>query len=192
MAMEKPKPKTKHTDIFVCKKNNRGGWNSPKSIGKPINTIWFDALASLTDDGNTIYFISERKGGQGRADIWTSSKEGKAWGKPTNLGATINTKAQETTVFVTPDEKYLFFSSTGHEGMGGFDVYVCENKDGQWSDPVNLGYPINTVSDETHFVYYMEHKKAYYSTFSSSENKGVGARDLFEVDMSEYEFKFPE
>jgi Tetratricopeptide repeat/WD40-like Beta Propeller Repeat len=192
MANDKPKPKTKHTDIFVCKKNNRGGWNSPKNVGKPVNTIWFDALASLTADGSTMYFISERKGGEGRADIWKTEKVGKAWGKPTNLGAIINTKGQETTVYVTPDEKLLFFSSTGHEGMGGFDVYVCQNKDGQWSAPVNMGYPINTVSDETHFVYYMKQKRAFYSTFSSSDNKGIGARDIFDLDMSEYVFNFPE
>ena len=95
-------------------------------------------------------------------------------------------------MYVTPDEKYLFFSSTGHTGMGGYDVYVCQNQNGAWSAPVNLGYPINTVSDETHFVYYPEMKKAIYATFSSTENKGVGARDLFEIDMSEYEFVFTE
>ena len=192
MAMDKPKPKTKHTDIFVCRKNNRGGWNTPKPVGKPINTIWWDALPSLNADQTAMYFISERKGGEGRGDIWVSRKEGKAWGKPVNLGKEINTKGQETTVCVTPDEKYLFFSSDGHEGMGGYDVYVSMNVEGQWSKPVNLGYPINTVSDETHFTYYPEMKKAYYSTFSSSDNKGIGARDIFEVDMSEYEFKSPE
>ncbi|MCB9223106.1 MAG: tetratricopeptide repeat protein [Crocinitomicaceae bacterium] len=191
MAMDKPKPKTKSSDIFISKLNNRGGWNTPKSISKPINTIFFDASASFTGDGSTVYFISERNGGQGMADIWTSVKVGKEWGKPKNLGPIINTKGQETTVFVTKDEKYLFFSSTGHaSGMGGYDVYVCENQNGTWSDPVNLGYPINTVSDETHFTYYPELKKALYSTFSSQENEGVGARDIFEVDMSTYEFKF--
>ncbi|MBD3637677.1 MAG: PD40 domain-containing protein [Crocinitomicaceae bacterium] len=192
MAMDKPKPKTKHSDIFLCRMNNRGGWNSPKNIGKPINSIWFDALASVTADESTMYFISERKGGYGNGDIWSSTKVGKDWGKPVNLGATINTKGQETTVYVTPDEKYLFFSSDRHEGIGGYDVYVCKNQDGQWSDPVNLGYPINTVSDETHFIYLPEQKKGYYTTFSSSENKGVGARDIFEVDMSNYEFNFPD
>lgn len=192
MAMEKPKPKTKSSDLFVCKLNNRGGWNSPKPLGKPVNTIFFDAAVSVTADESTVYFISERKGGQGMADIWTSVKVGKEWGKPKNLGPTINTKGQETTVYVTPDEKYLFFSSTGHKGMGGYDVYVCQNKGDEWSEPVNLGYPINTVSDETHFTYYPELKKAFYSTFTSQENGGVGARDIFELDMSEYEFKFPE
>ena len=192
MAMAKPKPKSKHTDIFMCKKNNRGGWNSPKSIGKPINSLWFDALPSITADGNTMYYVSERKGGEGRSDIWTSVKEGKAWGKPTNLGPTINTTGQETTVFVTPDEQYLFYSSTGLPGMGGYDIFVCENKDGEWSAPVNMGYPINTVSDETHFSYYPQLKKAFYSTFSSSGNGGLGARDIFQIDMSSYKFVFPE
>lgn len=192
MAVEKPKVKTKHSDLFVCKLNNRGGWNSPKAIGKPINTFMFEAAISITGDGNTAYFISERPGGQGMADIWTSVKVGKSWGKPTNLGATINTKGQETTVFVTPDEKYLFFSSTGHEGMGGYDIYVCENKDGQWSAPVNLGYPINSVMDETHFTFNQETKMAFYSTVSNSKNGGLGARDIFQIDMSNYEFNFPE
>jgi hypothetical protein len=99
MAMDKPKPKTRSSDIFVCKMNNRGGWNSPKSLSKPINTIFFDAAASFTADGNTVYYISERKGGQGLADIWTSVKTGKTWGKPVNLGPIVNTKGQETTVF---------------------------------------------------------------------------------------------
>lgn len=191
-AMEKPKPKSKSSDLFLCKMNNRGGWNSPKTLSKPINSIVFDASASLTADGNTMYFISERKGGQGLADIWTSVKVGKTWGKPTNLGAIVNSKGQETTVFVTPDEKYLFFSSTGHAGMGGYDVFVCENKDGAWSAPVNLGYPINTVSDETHFIFDEKKMKAYFATFSSSDNKGLGARDIFMIDMKDYEFKFPE
>ena len=191
-ANEKPNPKTMSSDIFVSKRNNREGWNTPKSIGKPLNTIVFDASLTMTDDGNTLYYISERKGGEGQADIWTSVKAGKVWGKPTNLGPLINTKGQETTVHVTGDEKYLFFSSTGHEGMGGYDVYVCQRRLGVWSAPVNLGYPINTVSDETHFVYLPNTMKAYYATFSSSSNNGIGARDLFEVDMSQYEFKFPE
>ena len=191
-AVEKPKERTRSSDIFVSKMNIRGGWNSPKRLGKNINTIVFDAAASLTADGNTMYYISERKGGQGRADIWKAVKTGKDWGKPVNLGATINTSGQETTVYVTPDEKYLFFSSDGLEGMGGYDVYVCKMINGQWSSPVNLGYPINTVSDETHFSYYPDLQRAYYSTFSSSENGGLGARDIFQVDMSGYEFKFEE
>lgn len=183
-GLPKAKPRTRHSDIYFSKKNNRGGWNSPKPFPKPINTLFFDAACSMTADESTLYFISERNGGQGNSDIWKCVKVGKDWSKPVNLGPIINTKGQETTVFVTPDEKYLFFSSTGHQGMGGYDVYVSANVEGQWGEPVNLGYPINTVSDETHFVYYPELKKAFYSTFSSSENKGIGARDIFEIDMT--------
>ncbi len=184
MVMNSPKPKTQHSDIFYCRLNSRGTWNSPKAIGKPINSIQFDAAVSLTDDGNTAYFISERLNGFGRADIWVSYKQGNSWGKPINCGEMINTDGNETTVFVSGDGNYLFFSSTGHEGMGGYDIYVAKKNGDSWEKPVNMGYPINTVSDETHFTYYPQQKKAYYSKFSSAENGGKGARDLFEIDLS--------
>lgn len=186
MILESPKPKTRHSDLFYCKINRKGTWNSPKPMGKPINSIFFDAAVSLTADESTAYFVSERIGGQGRADIWVSYKEGNGWSKPENLGDVINTDGNETTVSVSPDGTYLFFSSTGHEGMGGYDVYVSKNTGDSWEKPVNLGYPINTVSDETHFVYYPQLKRAYYSKFSSAENKGKGARDLFEIDMTNF------
>lgn len=186
MTLETPKPKTKHADIFVSKINNKGGWNTPRPIEKPIRSVYFEAAATFTGDGKIMYFVTERIGGEGRADIWMATKDGNAWSKPSNLGKTINTAGQETTVFVTPDNKYLFFSSTGHPGMGGYDVYVSVNDAGIWRQPVNLGYPINTVSDETHFVYHAQLNKAYYATFTNAENKGVGARDIFEIDMTNY------
>ena len=186
MVMQSPKPKTRHSDLFYCKLNRKGTWNSPKPVGKPINSIFFDAAVSITRDGSTAYFVSERIGGEGRADIWVSYQEGNGWSKPENCGDVINTDGNETTVCVTPDGNYLFFSSTGHEGMGGYDVYVAKNNGDGWDDPVNLGYPINTVSDETHFTYYPELKRAYYSKFSSAENNGKGARDIFEIDMTNF------
>lgn len=186
MVLEKPKPKTKHSDIFYCRMNRKGTWNSPKSLGKPVNSMLFDAAASFTDDESTVYFISERPGGYGRADIWVSYKQGNDWTKPENLGDVVNTDGNETTVFVSGDGQYLFFSSTGHKGMGGYDVYVAKNNGDGWDEPINLGYPINTVSDETHFVHYPALNKAFYSKFSSPENGGNGARDLFEVDMTNF------
>ena len=189
MILQSPSPKTRHSDIYYCKMNRKGTWNSPKSIGKPINSIFFDAAVSLTADESTAYFISERGGEKNQSDIYVSYLTGNTWSKPENLGETINTPGNETTVSVSPDGIYLFFSSTGHEGMGGYDVFVSKNNGTEWSKPVNLGYPINTVSDETHFVYYANLKRAYYSKFSSAENSGMGARDLFEVDMTH--FKMP-
>ena len=187
MARGSQKPKTRSSDIFSARLNNKGEWNSPKPIGNAVNSIYFEASPTLTADGHIMYFVSERAGGMGGSDIYITYKSGKEWQKPQNLGEIVNTKGQETTVYVTPDDKYLFFSSTGHKGMGGYDIYVTRKENGRWIEPVNLGYPINTVSDETHFIYYPELKKAFYSTFSSASNKGAGARDLFEVDMSEYE-----
>ena len=186
MVLQSPKPRTRHSDIYSCKMNRKGTWNSPKAMGKPINTIFFDAAVSLTADESTAYFISERAGEKQQADIFVTYRTGNSWSKPENLGETINTSGNETTVFVSPDGIYLFFSSTGHEGMGGYDIFVSKNNGNEWSKPVNLGYPINTVSDETHFVYYGDLKRGYYSKFSSAENQGMGARDLFEVDMTNF------
>jgi hypothetical protein len=185
-VMDKPKPKTKHSDIFTCRLNKRGTWNSPKSVGKSLNSLFFDAAATFTANGETVYFISERPGGEGKSDIWVAYKDGNNWTKPENLGPVINSTGNETTVQVSPDGSMLYFSSTGHEGMGGYDVYVSKNIGGEWQKPVNLGYPINTVADETHFVYYPSMKKGYYAKFSTAENNGLGARDIFELDLSNY------
>ena len=187
MTLISPKPKTKSADIFYCKLNRKGTWNSPKPLGKPVNSFYFEVAFSLTADGNTAYFVSERMGGEARSDIWVTYKQGGDWSKPESLGDVVNTNGNETTVNVSPDGVYLFFSSTGHEGMGGYDVYVTKNTGSGWEKPVNLGYPINTVSDETHFVYHKELNRAYYSKLSSSENKGMGARDLFEIDMTNFD-----
>ncbi len=181
------KPVTRSSDLFVAKLNTKGEWNAPKPVSKLVNGINFDGSATVTADGKIMYFVSERVGGLGMGDIYITYKSGKEWQKPESLGEVVNTKGKESTVYVTPDGEYLFFSSNGQKGMGGQDIYVTKKVDGQWIEPVNLGFPINTVSDETHFVYYPDLKKAYYATFSSASNKGAGARDIFEVDMSEYQ-----
>jgi len=185
-GMEKPKPKTKSVDIYYSKKSSKGTWGNPKPMPKKtINTIFFEISPSFTADGNTMYFVSERLGGEGMSDIWVTRKAGKSsWGKPENLGAIINTPYNETTVYVTPDEKYLFFSSQGHEGMGGYDVYYSKNVDGIWSKPKNIGFPINSVSDETHFQYYPKLGRAYYSKISQAGDGGQGMRDIFEIDIT--------
>lgn len=190
-GLDKPKPKTRSTDIFYSKWSPKGEWGSLKPLQKKtINTMFFETGPSFTADGNTMYFVSERIGGEGMSDIWKSTKIGKKeWSKPVNLGNIINTPYNETTVCITPDEKYLFFSSQGHEGMGGYDVYYCVKDDeGNWSDPINMGYPINTVGEETHFQYYPKYKKAYYSKISKTGDGGVGGRDIFEVDMTNFKF----
>lgn len=179
---------TQSTDIYYAKLSDKNQWNSPRPIDKKnINSLAFEASPSFTRDGNTMYFTSERLGGKGKSDIWVSRKLNNIWTKPENIGDKINTSNQETTVFVTANEEYLFFSSDGHKGMGGYDVYVSKNIDGEWTVPIHLGHPINGVSDETHFSYYPELNKAYYSKRSTKENGGFGGRDIFEIDLSNFD-----
>jgi len=178
---------TKGSDICEIKKNNKGTWNSPKIIkNKTINTSYFEGSASLTADGNTMYFVSDRKGDKRSTDIYVVEKEGKSWGDAKPLPESINTTGRETTPFITADGRYLFFSSNGHLGMGGLDIYVVENKGSEWGTPVNLGIGINTVNNDTHFVYSAELKKAFISGYEI-----VGAKssiDIYEIDMSTFVF----
>ena len=186
-GISKPKPVTKSADIYYSKISSKGSWGTPKPMEKKIiNTMYFETSPSFTADGNTMYFVSERSGGQGMSDVWMSKKISKnGWSKAQNLGSAINTPYNETTVFITPDEKHMFFSSTGHKGMGGYDIYYSKNVDGIWSEAKNIGFPINSVTDETHFQYYPNLGKAYYSKISSDGDGGQGMRDIFEVDIKD-------
>jgi Tol biopolymer transport system component len=180
------KKTTRVSDIFEIKMSNKGTWNSPKMIkNKTINTSYFDGGATLTADGNTMFFATDRKGEKSSQDIYMVEKVGKSWGEAKPLPMNVNTKGYETTPFVTPDGKYLFFSSDGHVGMGGRDIYVTENLGDSWSDPVNLGSEINTVADDTHFVYSKEFKKAFISGFEIIGNKA--SIDIYELDIEGFE-----
>jgi len=184
-GLNNAKPKTKSVDLFKSKMSSKGTWGKPKPMQKKIiNTMFFEVSPTFTADGNSMYFVSERPGGKGKSDIWVTRKEGKtSWSKPENLDS-VNTKYNETSVYITPDEKYMFFSSKGHEGLGGYDIYYSKNNDGIWSSPKNIGYPINSVSDETHFQYYPKLGKAYFSKVSVKGDGGVGGRDIFEIDIT--------
>jgi len=178
---------TESGDIFYSTKRADGKWNTPKTIGKHVNSTYFESSACLSPDGNMLYFVSERKGGYGNADIWKSKKIGKnLWGKPINLGPAINSEEDELGVFMHPDGKTLFFTSKGHNTMGGYDIFMSQMKpDSSWTEPVNLGYPINSTKDEINFVMTADGKKAYVS---SRKDGGLGGADIYEIDMSHYTF----
>ncbi|NRA11675.1 MAG: PD40 domain-containing protein [Crocinitomicaceae bacterium] len=181
------KKTTRVSDIAIIKKNNKGTWNTAKVIkNKSINTSFYDGSPTLTADGNTMYFVSDRKGEKSGRDIYVVEKIDKKWGTATLLPEQINTKKHETTPFITPDGQYLFFSSDGHEGMGGFDVFVCKNLGGTWSAPVNMGAGINTVNDDIFFSYSKESKKAFVSGYQITGKKA--SIDIYEIDMTAYEF----
>lgn len=179
---------TNGSDICEVDFTDKNRWGTPKLIkNKTINTSFFDGVATLTADGNTMYFVSDRNGKKKGTDIYVVNRVGKQWGEAKPVSDSINSNYDETTPYITPDGRYLFFSSQGHLGMGGYDIYVSENLGTTWSKPVNLGPAFNTVNDDTHFQYYPELKKAVMVCFVVEGQKS--SRDIFEIDM--LNFKFP-
>lgn len=176
---------TLSSDIFEIQYTDKGKWSKPKRIAnKTINTSFFDGSATMTADGNTMYFVSDRNANKKLTDIYVVRKTGKTWGEAVPLSDSINTTGNETTPYITPDGRYLFFSSDKLPGMGGYDIFVSENLGSTWSKPMNLGGSINTVSDDTHFQYYPELKKAVFTCFMLQGQKA--SRDLFMIDMTNF------
>jgi len=118
------------------------------SRGKTKEVPTDDSQPYLSADGQTMYFVSNRNGGVGGKDIWYSKKAGSTWGEPVNAGPKINTEFDDLYPTVGKDDNSLYFSSNGHKGLGGLDVWKVEGKEGSFSDPVNMGYPINTSFDD--------------------------------------------
>jgi hypothetical protein len=185
IADNKSSKATKSSDIFTIEMSNKNKWSTPKRINnKSINTSYFEGSATMTDDMNTMYFVSDRKGEKSGTDIYMVSKIGKSWGEAQPLPAPINTIGRETTPYITGDGRFLFFSSDGMEGMGGYDIYVVENKGDSWGTPINLGIEFNSVNNDTHFKYYPSLNKAVLSSFQIIGQKA--SLDMYEVDMTGY------
>lgn len=160
-------------------------WGTPVAIdnGQTINTkkAW-ETSASMNLDETEIYFTSDRKGGKGGLDIYKSKKLANGeWGNPVAQEA-LNTPFDEESPFIHPDGKTLYFSSNGNGSTGGYDIFRTTLENGQWTNPVNMGYPINTVYNDLYFSLTVDGKKAY---FSSSRNGGEGAEDIFSVSLDE-------
>jgi len=136
-------------DLFVSYFKN-GHWTELEPLNRNINTKYWESSCCLSPDGQTLFFSSNRKGGYGRLDIYRSDKTpGGDWGPPKNLGPVINSPLMEDHPQLTSDGHTLFFSSQGHNSLGGFDYfYSGKGKGRSWSLPVNLGYPISTMDDD--------------------------------------------
>lgn len=152
---------------FVIKKGDE--WGKPENLGKTVNSSSWDSQPSLSADGKTLYFVSNRPGGFGKRDIWVTRQKEGVWGKPVNLGPKINTTQDEATPFIHFNGESLFFSSKGHVGLGGFDIYLSERSGEQWADPVNLGYPTNDFEDQSGLFITADGKMAFYT--DESENR---------------------
>ena len=154
-------------EIYFTEKGN-DGWAPLQKIAGAVNTVFNESHASLSPDGGTLYFTSDRKGGFGGLDIYRSVKDTSgAWSQPENLGPIINSPYNEESPFVTPDGRKLFFSSQGHYNMGGYDVFVStRGEDEKWMPPVNIGYPLNTTDDDLFFFPLDTGNIAYQARFS--------------------------
>lgn len=168
-------------DIYWAKRFG-SHWSEPENLGSVVNSPQWDSQPSFSSDGRTLYFASKRPGGKGSSDIWKSEMQaGGEWGVPVNLDDSVNTRAEEMAPFIHPDDHTLYFSSKGHLGMGGFDLYFSrKDLNGGWTRPVNLGYPINTHADEITLVVNARGDLAY---ISSDIPGGRGRQDIYRFPL---------
>ncbi len=157
-------------------------WSEPQNLGPDINTTAWESQPCLAADGRTLYFVSTRRGGHGGSDIWKSTKQGDGtWNKPVNLGDTINTSSDEMAPFIHPDGHTLYFSSRGHMGMGGADLFVSRmDSHGNWMKPENIGYPVNTNHDEINLIINAKGNEAF---ISAERENGFGKTDIYRFEL---------
>jgi tetratricopeptide (TPR) repeat protein len=164
-------------DIWEAEVDSAGVFGA-QSIGGFANSAAWESQASISCDGSVLFFASDREGGQGGTDIWmTTLEKGNRWGVPVNLGPEINTSGDEEAPFITNDGRVLYFSSTGHLGMGEQDIFMSRgNANGKWSPAVNIGPPVNTAYRELGFFLSADGKTGY---FSSDRKGGYGRMDIY-------------
>lgn len=160
-------------------------WTRPVNLGDGVNSSEWESQPSLSADGRTLYFVSDRRGGYGRRDIWVShlSVDGK-WIKAVNAGPQVNTVYEEISPFIHVNNRTLYFASNGLTGFGGFDVFFVEKDSGGWSPPQNVGPPINDHEDQFSLFITADGKKAYYSHEEMS-TEGYAAGKIYVVDIPE-------
>lgn len=171
-------------DLFFARKQG-SRWSQPQNLGPPINTSHWESQPSLSSDGKSVYFIRAPKRSQGHSDIFRADlDENGYWQKPVKLNSHINTRKDEQSVFIHPDNQTLYFSSNGHIGMGGTDIYMSrwDDETEDWGKAVNLGYPINTHKDESSILVAPNGKLAY---FASDRKEGFGELDLYSFHLPE-------
>lgn len=168
-------------DLYISKKQGNE-WSAPQNLGETINSRSWESQPSLSADGRTLYFASDRRGGQGKLDIWYSVLKNKGiWSEPKNLGPGINTPDDDNAPFIHANGRTLFFASNGLPGMGGFDIFLSQKVDTTWSAPRNIGYPINTQTDQVALYISANGKKAYYTDDNSEKTAGRSLLYTFDL-----------
>ena len=163
----------------------KNGWGERVNIGRIINTEYWESQPSLSPDKRALYFAARDPSGFGGSDLFVSYLQSNGqWGTPRNMGPEVNTSADESCPFIHPDNQTFYFTSNGHPGYGGTDLYFMRKKDdGSWEKPQNLGYPVNTIDDEGSLMIAGDGKTAYYA---SDGNDSRGGLDLYSFELPEH------
>lgn len=166
-------------DIYMSELQGED-WTKAEKLQGKVNSDAWEGSASLTSDGKTLYFSSDREGGFGGRDIYSAELQpDNSWGNIKNLGPVINTKFDDDAPFIHPDRRTLYFSSKGHNSMGGYDIfYTYLDDEAGWDEPENVGFPVNTQDDDRYYVLSADAKTGYYSTAGRSKN---GMHDIYYV-----------
>lgn len=170
------KPSLGSCDIYLTKLIGEN-WSEPVNISKPINSTAWESQPTLSADGKSIYFVSNRAGGFGGKDLWVSHNVDGYWQEPVNLGPEINTIFDEQTPSIHFDNETLYFSSDGHPGLGKQDIFYSRKVNGKFTKPVNLGYPINTNKNESGLNISLNGLEAYYA---AEKEEGFGGLDIYQ------------
>ena len=170
-------------DLYISQQH-QGKWTATQPLDTPINTAYWESQPALSVDGRTLYFSSNRPGGLGARDLWYSIKDSaNNWTTPRNMGMPINTVQDEIAPFIHANGYSLYFSSDGHMGMGGFDIFLSElNEDGNWQTPRNLGYPLNNWHDQVSFITNSQGTWGYY-THEEQRQAGQKVAVLYKVQL---------
>jgi outer membrane protein OmpA-like peptidoglycan-associated protein/Tol biopolymer transport system component len=179
-------------DIYFTERQKDGSWGVLEALPGLINSSYRESSVSITKDEELLYFASERPGGFGGSDIYVCYKDSRGeWSRVKNLGPSINTEFDEDGPFIDYDGKTLYFSSQGRKGMGGFDIFkanLLDKEKNEWSEPENMGYPINSPDDDIYFSGTKDGKRWYYS---SVREDGLGYSDIYKIEPSQEEKKTP-
>jgi Tol biopolymer transport system component len=170
-----------HGDLYQAQVSGQG-FSKPKKLKGYVNSYAYEGHCSLSPDGNTLYFTSDRSGGYGGVDIYRATMlPDSSWGNIVNLGDSINTPYDEDAPFIHPDGVSLFYSSKGRNSMGGYDIFkaTMNVKDSSFKKVQHLGYPINSTDDDIYFVVAANGERAYYS---SAKQDGQGLKDIYMID----------
>lgn len=173
-------------DLYLADCDENGTLSNSRMLPEGVNSKYIESSASLSADGNTIFFSSNRPGGYGGFDLYYAKRlPTGAWGKEVNMGPMINTAGNEDAPYFHLDNRTLYFSSDGKLGLGGYDIYSCKlNKDQSWSQPVNVGYPINSLAHDLYFRLSENEQQAF---LSSDREEGLGGDDIYLVNIYDHE-----